>query len=98
MLGSMLSKKALNKLTQLQRTAVSLIDQNMGTDEVFKKHGILEFEKLVQFEQIKIGYKLCHSLLPTSFTALAMTIRAKAQVRAIGIILETNKYLTCLMC
>ena len=70
MLGSMLSKKALNKLTQLQRTAVSLIDQNMGTDEVFKKHGILEFEKLVQFEQIKIGYKLCHSLLPTSLVAL----------------------------
>ena len=70
MWGSMLSKKARNKLTQLQQTAVSLIDQNMGTDEVFKKHGILEFEKLVQFEQIKIGYKLCHSLLPTSLAAL----------------------------
>ena len=70
MWGSMLSKKALNKLTQLQRTSVSLIDQNMGTDEVFKKHGILEFEKLVLFEQIKIGYKLCHSLLPTSLAAL----------------------------
>ena len=68
--GSMLSKKACNKLAHLQRAAVSLIDQNMGTNEVFKKYGILEFEKLVQFEQLKIGYKLCHSLLPTSLAAL----------------------------
>ena len=66
----MLLKKACNKLAHLQRAAVSLIDQNMCTCEVFKKYCILKFEKLVQFEQLKIGYKLCNSLLPTSLVVL----------------------------
>ena len=65
----MLSKKLCNKLTRLQCAAVSLINPLMSTDELFTKYGILKFDKLVQLEQLKIGYKLCNNLLPTNFTA-----------------------------
>ena len=68
--GSMLSRKLCNKLKQLQRAVVSLIDQNLCTNDVFAKYAILEFEKLVQLEQLKIGYKLCHGLLPTGLALL----------------------------
>ena len=67
--GLMLSKKACKNLAQLQRAAVSLINPNMCMKEVFKKYGILKFEKLVQLEQLKIGYKLCNSLLLVSLVA-----------------------------
>ena len=38
----------------------------MSTDEITKKYRILGLEKLVRLEQMKIGYKLCHNLLPTN--------------------------------
>ena len=64
--GSMLSKKQNKNLARLQRTAISLIDPTMSIDEITKKYRILGLEKLVRLEQMKIGYKLCHNLLPTN--------------------------------
>ena len=68
--GSMLSKNQKKNLARLQRTAISLIDPTMSTDEVIKKYRILGLEKLVRLEQMKIGYKLCHDLLPTNIAVL----------------------------
>ena len=64
----MLSKKMCKNLIRLQRIAVSMINPFMSTDELFIKYGILKFEKLVQLEQMKTGYKLCNNLLPINFT------------------------------
>ena len=68
--GSMLSKKQSKQLQRMQRAAVSLIDPNMVTDELFQKHKILTFDRLVHLEQLKIGYKLCNNLLPTNYENL----------------------------
>ena len=54
----------------MQRAAVSLIDPTMVTDELFQKHKILTFDRLVCLEQLKIGYKLCNNLLPTNYENL----------------------------
>ena len=59
--GPMLSKKQIKNLARLQRTAISLIDPTMSTEEIVKKYRILGLEKLVRLEQMKIGYKLCHN-------------------------------------
>ena len=45
-----------------------MINPLMSTDKSFTKYGILKFERLVQLEQMKIGYKLCNDLLPINFT------------------------------
>ena len=68
--GSMISRKQNKQLTKLQRMAISLIDTTMKTDEIVKKYKILELEKLVKLEQMKIGYKLCHNLLPAKVADL----------------------------
>ena len=68
--GLMITKKQNKQLTKLQRVTMSLIDTTMETDEIVKKYKILELEKLVRLEQMKIGYKLCHNLLPTKVTDL----------------------------
>ena len=62
--GSMLSKKQNKNLARLQHTAISLIDPTMSTVEITKKYRILGLEKIMRLEQMKIGYKLCHNLLP----------------------------------
>ena len=62
--GSMLQKHLVNKLSRVQRTAVKLIDLNKTTEEIFKRYQILKFTDMIQFEQCKMLYKLCHNLLP----------------------------------
>ena len=65
--GSMLHKHLIHKLSRAQRAAVALIDPNKNTEELFKKHKILKVTNLIHLEQCKLGYKLCHNLLPKSF-------------------------------
>ena len=62
--GTMLSKQMMTKLITAQRKAVSLIDPHVKTDDLFCKYKILKFTDLIDFELCKLGYKLCHSLLP----------------------------------
>ena len=62
--GSMLQNSMINKLAKAQETAVKLIDPADNIDELFRKHKILKFINMLQVEQCKMGYKLCHSLLP----------------------------------
>ena len=60
----MLQKHLVDKLSKAQRTAVKLIDPSNTIDEVFKWDKILKFTDMIHFEQCKMGYKLCHNLLP----------------------------------
>ena len=64
--GSMLNKHLIQKLSKAQCTAVALIDLNKKTEELFKKHKILNVTDMVHLELCKLGFKLCHNLLPKS--------------------------------
>ena len=59
----MLQKHLIDKLSKAQHTAVKFIDPNKTTDEIFKRYQIMKFMDMIQFEQCKMGYKLCHNLL-----------------------------------
>ena len=52
------------KTCQRTKKAIKLIDPNSDIDELFRKHKILKFIDMVKVEQCKLGYKLCHGLLP----------------------------------
>ena len=62
--GSMLQSCMLKKLANAQNNAVKLIDPTLNKDEIFRKHKILKLDDMVKVEQCKLGYKLCHGLLP----------------------------------
>ena len=66
--GSMLQKHMVNKLEKAQCSAVMLINPNSRVDEIFRNCKILKFTDMVQLEQCKMGYKLCHNLLPSKLT------------------------------
>ena len=66
--GSMLQKHLVNKLEKAQHSAVMLINPNSRVDEVFRNCNILKVTDMVQLEQCKMGYKLCHNLLPSNLT------------------------------
>ena len=67
--GSMLHSSMIQKLTMVQNTAVKLIDPRVDVDELYRKHKILRFVDMVNIEQCKMGYKLCHGLLPKALGA-----------------------------
>ena len=62
--GSMLPMQMIHKLSKAQKTAVSLIDPNKKSELVFQENRILTLTKMIHLEQCKLGYKLCHNLLP----------------------------------
>ena len=47
-----------------KKNAVKLIDPTLNKDEIFRKYKILKLDDMVKVEQCKLGYKLCHGLLP----------------------------------
>ena len=62
--GPMIQKHLLDKITKMQRMAVQLINPLVPVDTLFKKEKILPLQKIIELEQCKMGYKLCHNLLP----------------------------------
>ena len=62
--GFMLQSIMLKKLANVQNKAVKLIDPILNKDKIFRKHKILKLDDMVKVEQCKLGYKLCHGLLP----------------------------------
>ena len=71
--GSMLQSSLILKLAKVQETALRLIEPNMSVNDLFTKHKILRFTDMVKVKQCKLGYKLCHGLLPLAF-AKSMTV------------------------
>ena len=86
--GSMLSKHLITKLTSVQHKAVSLIDPRRSTDELFKMYKILDVTELINLELCKLGYKLCHHLLPKK---LAENMKKDHKHLSIE---KTHRYLT----
>ena len=64
----MLQSSLAKKLSKIQKNAVRLIDTRISMDEVYRSHKILKFEDMVNVELCKLGYKLCHELLPKALT------------------------------
>ena len=68
--------------------AIRLIDPTLSLDELFAEHKILRFKDMVKLEQCKLGYKLCHDLLPKALSNnMKMDHRNKC-------ITKTHKYPT----
>ena len=62
--GSMITKQMIQKLAKAQKNAVSLIEPTKKTNLVFRENKILTLTEMIHLEQCKLGYKLCHNLLP----------------------------------
>ena len=86
--GSMLSKQSITKLTNAQCKAVALIDPSKKIKELFRRYKILKVTDLIHLELCKLGYKLCHDLLPKK---LAENMRKDHNQVSID---KTNKYAT----
>ena len=67
--GMMLQKGLAQKLVKIQHNAVKLIDPTSKVECLYQKHRILKFDDMVKVEQCKLGYKLCHGLLPTAMAS-----------------------------
>ena len=86
--GTMIQKKLMEDISRLQCKAVKLISPSVSKTEMFVKHKILPFKELVSLEQCKLGYKLCHDLLPTN---LAKNMKHDHRMQSI---LKTHSYTT----
>ena len=67
--GTMLQNGLAQKLSKIQNNAVKLIDLTSKVECLYQKHRILKFDDMVKVEQCKLGYKLCHGLLPTAMAS-----------------------------
>ena len=86
--GSMLSKQLITKPTNAQSKAVALIDPSKKIEELFRRYKILKVTDLIHLELCKLGYKLCHDLLPKK---LAENMRKDHNQVSIE---KTHKYAT----
>ena len=86
--GSMLSRQLITKLTNVQQKAVALIDPSKKIEELFRRNKILKVTDLIQLKLCKLGYKLCHDLLPKK---LADNLRKDHNQVSIE---KTHKYAT----
>ena len=57
---------ATRQIVKTQRIAVQLINPRVPVDNLFKKEKILPIQQMIELEQCKMGYKLCHGLLPAN--------------------------------
>ena len=71
--GPMLSAGQLVELNYIQRKCIRQIDCSVSVGEAYSKLKILTVHQLVELEQSKMGYKLCHGLLPMAITHVMMS-------------------------
>ena len=86
--GPMLSANLKNDLINVQNKCVKLHNTNIPKEKVYKSMKILKLSALIELEQCKIGYKLCHTLLPTSLS------RLMTQDHQDGTMIKTHHYRT----
>ena len=65
----MLQSRLAQKLSNIQNKAVKLIDPTSNLEDLYHRHRILKFDDMVKVKQCKLGYKLCHGLLPKAMAA-----------------------------
>ena len=68
--GPMISKGQLNDLRNIQMKCLKLVNPSIPTNRVLSQLKVLNIEKLIDLEQCKLGYKLCHQMLPVVLTKL----------------------------
>ena len=68
--GPMISKGQIGTLKNIQTKCLRLINPSVATRQLLTRLKILSVEKLIDLEQCKLGYKLCHQLLPVVLTRL----------------------------
>ena len=66
--GIMLESNLTKKLSRIQDIAVKLIDTKATLEEAYRSHKILKFKDMVEVEQCKMAYKVCHDLLPKALS------------------------------
>ena len=71
--GTMINQSKLNDLQRVQDNCVKQLDLSMTLPDIYKKHGLLKISQIIKLEQLKLGYKLTHKLLPESLTSQLCT-------------------------
>ena len=62
--GNMITQTQMRKIRKIQDNAVQQIEPKYEPECIYKKHGILPIEKLVELENYKVWYKYYHNLIP----------------------------------
>ena len=71
--GYLINKSQLEVLQTTQNQAIRLIEPRMHTEDIYKKHNILNLKQLVKLENYKLWKKLELGDLPANLSA-AMTV------------------------
>ena len=89
--GPMIQKHLLDKITKTQRMAVQLINPFVSVDTLFKKEKILPVQTMIELEQCKMEYKLCHNLLPKNLAKCMLSDHRDVSVRKVHRYQTRNK-------
>ena len=61
--GSMITKEQLNKLSKIQRKAISLLKLNSEVEQIMDEEKILSLDQIIQIELLKIRHHLSTNTL-----------------------------------
>ena len=68
--GNMISKTLLNKLQKLQNTSVRLLENNLHTDDIYKRHNIPKINQQIQLENAKLWHRQQTDTLPSKLQSI----------------------------
>ena len=66
--GCMIKKEQLNKISNLQRKAISLINLNSSVDNIMTEEKILSLDEIIKLELLKIGHHLSAGTLAVNLS------------------------------
>ena len=66
--GCMIKKEQLNKIGNLQKKAISLINLNSSVDNIMSEEKILSIDEIIKLELLKIGHQLSVGTLPINLS------------------------------
>ena len=64
----MIKKEQLNKIGNLQKKAISLINLNSNVNTIMSEERILSIEEIIKLELLKIGHQLSIGTLPINLS------------------------------
>ena len=67
--GCMIKKEQLNKIGNLQKKAISLINLNPYVNSIMSEEKILSIEEIIKLELLKIGHRLSIGTLPINLSS-----------------------------
>ena len=68
--GNMISKTLLNKLQKLQNASVRLLENNLHTDNIYKRHNIPKINQQIQLENAKLWHRQQTDTLPSKLQSI----------------------------